>query len=114
MANRKPNLLLVLAAAMCGPHRAYDDAIMALRNHPDPRIAKLANGCEGVSLKNRLRPYRKLMVERWPSATGSLSPLTMWALGIVSQFERSHLENPEISGAYTDLVRHLIWSEPHG
>jgi hypothetical protein len=111
MANRKPNLLLVVAAAACGPHRFFRDAIMALRNHPDPRIAKLANGCTVTSLENRLRPYQEEMMQRWPPATGgSLSPLAMRALDIVSHFERSHLENPEIRGAYFDLVRHLIWS----
>jgi hypothetical protein len=62
MANRKPNHLLVLAAAMCGPHQSYQDALTALRTHPNPKIKKLATGCTRKALENRLRRYQKEML----------------------------------------------------
>jgi hypothetical protein len=67
MANRKPNDRLVLAAAMCGPHLTYANAIEALRNHPNPKIRALACSCSRKALENRLRRYQTEMKKRAPS-----------------------------------------------
>ena len=83
MANRKSNHLLVLAATECGPHQTYRDAIMALRTHRDPKIAKLANGCTVQSLENRLRRYRREMQRHWPPEPDFMSPVARAALRYV-------------------------------
>jgi hypothetical protein len=57
---------LVLAAILCGPHPTLRAAVLALCNHPSPKIARLANGCTQRALENRLRPYSVLMKRGLP------------------------------------------------
>jgi hypothetical protein len=98
------NLLLVLAAAMCGPHRTYRDAITALRTHPNPRIARLANSCTRESLENRLRPYRALMLRRWPPGIEFLDPTGAAALRFVHLALPYLPDDPDIHAAMLELL----------
>jgi hypothetical protein len=102
MANRRPNRLLVFAAAVCGPHPTYRDAVMALRTHRDPRIAKLANGCTLESLENRLRPYRAEMMRRFPPPDCT-NPVLLATL----QFNFSS-NDPGAIAVFYDLLLHIV------
>jgi hypothetical protein len=99
--------LLVHAARMCAPHRRYEDAILALWNHPNPKIKKLARGIEIGSLRNRLRPYQADMLQ--PLASGSEfidDPKARAALHYVL-LTLPHLpdDDPEIEAARRELLR---------
>jgi hypothetical protein len=99
--------LLVHAARMCGPHRTFRDAILALRNHTNPRIRTLANGCTIGSLCNRLRPYRAQMLRPLcPGAEFINDPAAKAVLHYVL-LTLPHLpdDDPEIAAARRDLLR---------
>jgi hypothetical protein len=106
MANRRPNLLLVLAVAMCGPHLTYGDALTALRTHPNPKIARLANSCTLKALENRLRRYRMQMQRSWPPGIEFMDPATAAVLRfayLVGPYLPD--DDPEIRAALIELLR---------